>query len=1530
VANLKGGIPPVPQGFSGADKIFLQQLKEGLEVLGGVKGAGSKAVTAKNLVEMGFAKYVSLAGEGEIEPLNNDSVLKLDLIPTPTNLVATAGFENILLSWDLVQYSGHSAVQVFRNDADNIAQATMLAELSGYTKIFSDPVGENATFYYWVRAVNVIGDTGPFNTSVGVSATTLTNNASIIAELSESITDSELAQSLRTPLGKIDGLEDLLEKVETYTGYVDTYDTDDLLTRIGATETVATNAASTAATIETNLSSANTAISNLQTSVGDLTSGTTAVFVQDSEPTGTISTYSRWYDSANNMEPYVRIDANGDGTETWESLLDPRIAANESSITNLNAEVFNADGTVKVASASALSTLDSTVTGINGTVTSHASSITALDGAVFNDDDTVKLATTSALDTLTSSVTAIYDAEDDTSLVKVLQSSVTDLNAEVFAENGDSLLATASALNTLSSTVTSQGGDITTAQSDITSLNSTIYGDDDTLQLATASALSGLQSDVETIYKADSETSLVRVLQSSVDSLSTEVFSEVDGEQVSRLAQGDAFSTLTQDFESAEGDITTLQSRVDSLDTTVYGAVGDTESIVATSAALDTLSAVVDSIYNEDDDETVVSAIQSDITSLDSEVFSEVDGEKVGRLASSSALSTLTSTVEAIYDGDNASTVKSLQGEVTDLNAVVFSDDELALATASALETLDTAVKVIYDPDNLDDVDLIQAIQTSITNLNSEVFTDDGDARLASGSALTTLSSNVTAIYDGDNESLVKSLQTAVTELNSALYDDDSNLKLASASALSQMQTEVFGEGNESGASASLIQSLNTKVNDPISGLEAQNGYLQIFEAEVYGAGGYSPSAVSRVDSTYNAVFDGDGETKLASADSVTELRSELFDDAAEISRIDKLTAEVFTADGDSAFASASFVEAINLEVFGDSTTQENGRLSSFSSKVGTMEQTINTHESLLSDEDGLSAQYSVKVNSDGHVSGFGLATTTNTGLGEELVVDPDFNNSNVSTNFTSYTNGSYTVNQGGLVVRRNSSSYPQFILRIPPTMERAGFLNRAVLEIHFSSSTNMNLRYYIAGVANQVLPSEKLWEEADVHNGTTVKSFNVLLRPRDSTDFSITPDFNQAQGASHSSHFFMIKKITCRLAVGSFSEFAIAADRFALVDPADGSKISPFFVQGGKTYIDSAHIRDGSIDQAKIGSLTVDFVDVTGTLSASKIEGGTLDASVINVDNSTIKEVNGKLSLGKISANSIESGTIDAGNVTIDNLYATSIKGGVSRMTSYRDTTTKSIYTESPTNNNYGNSVAYSGSIGRFNNPDIARRIHLSFTGWGKFASSQAYVVSLFLTVRVDAEDTGEIEIRDIAKGKRDSEPYYRTYDGTAVAYLDGDVEAELAKGWILTSRYDGEGEAHKGAANYFGLGTIKEVEYFERFGYTKVEFDPTYTPSQRGSAGSGYYWHWGEVDVVVARYPNRAERATFGCRAKTIKYKVGEQRFRPAHNMWHSPWAVQGGLEIPTRHFVSWNISFGTESGASINNDTSNEVNGLIMELR
>ena len=1534
MADIKSGIPPVPQSFSGADKIFLQQLKESLDVLTGAKERKSKAITANDLVEMGFAKYVTTPMSGEIEPTNNE-VVELEPIPQPTNLSAVAGFENIMITFDLKQYSGHSAVQIFRNSTDDISTATLLAEVSGFTVIFSDPVGENVTFYYWVRAVNVVGDKGPFNSGTGTSATTQTNNAALIADLSGSITSSELATSLTTPINKIDGIESLLESIETYTGYTSTYDSsnsNDLLSRLSATESVASNASSSASTLSSSLSTANTAISNLQTAVEDLTSGTTSVYVQDDAPTGTISTYSRWYDSDDNMKPYVRIDANGDGTETWESLEDPRIGDNESNITDLNAEVFNSDGSSRLATSTALSTLDSTVTNINNTVTSHASSITALDGAVFNDDDTVKLATTSALDSLTSSVEAIYDAEDDTSLVQVLQADVTSLESEVFNEDGTGRLATSSALSSLSSTVTSQGSSISTAESSINSLNSAVFAEDDTVQLATTSALSGLQSEVDAIYKSDDDTSLVRVLQSSVTDLTAEVFTETDGEQSSRLATAEALSTLSQDVEDAEGDISSLQSYVTSLNSTVYGSDdGGSETILATGDALDTLTNTVEAIYSDDaDTETVVSSIQSDISSLTSEVFHDVDGQQTGRLATADALSSLTSSVEAIYDGDEPSVVTSIQSDISDLNAVVFDDDELALATVSALDSLDSAVKVIYDPDNTEDTDLIQALQSSVTSLTSEVFQEvDGvqSSRLATGSALSSLQNDVEAIYDGDNESLVKSLQESVTSLNSALYNDDSTLKLATAEALQSLQTEVFGEGNENGASASILSQLNTTVNHPTTGLSQAVSFMQIVEQEVYGSGGYTEGGVSRIDSLSTEVFDDNGNVKLATASAVSELTTELFGSNAEVSRLDSLDAEVFSEDGESRLASASFVENINIELFNDATDQTGTSVTRYlNTKVEDIESTITTHSEILDTENGLAANYAVKIDNNGHISGFGLATTPPSGVGEDLAKALAGNLDLFSSN-RYYAD--YEINGYGFQIKDNGHAYrPQW--RIKANSNSGTSPYTAILEITFHKNSDWTRTVSVTS-DDGAFTRKYVWSPEDATlNKKVVKRITCKFDGTETPTFFFQNPYVQGETSSAGKKL-IIEDISLRVADESFSDFIIAADRFAIVDPAGNNAVSPFYVKGGNTYIQSAFMADASIDVAQIRDLTVDFANVTGTLSATKISGGVLDTGVLNIDNSTIKEVDGKLALGSISANSIESGEIDAGSVTIKNLFASSIKGDISKLTTFRQTTSIGPYTRDTAPYEAHGSIA-SGIIGKYSSAELPRMIHISMSGTGKFNAGIEY--TLLLKIRVSlADDSGDQEttsIKEVAQGKRNKEPIYHASQGYAFAYLDGDVRAEFLRGWNLTSRFDGTGISYKGNAGYVALGEILDIEYLEQFDYTKIKFDPIENPSQRGSASSGYYWYWGTKDKNVARYPSQAENAMFGASAQTQQYTVARQTFRPSRSYVPEFWSIQGGLDIPTRHYVQWTLDLTTSTLLDYTSDRIEQIDGLIMELR
>ena len=75
---------------------------------------------------------------------------------------------------------------------------------------------------------------------------------------------------------------------------------------------------------------------------------------------------------------------------------------------------------------------------------------------------------------------------------------------------------------------------------------------------------------------------------------------------------------------------------------------------------------------------------------------------------------------------------------------------------------------------------LLGTIQTEITDLETEVFDSNGDARLATASALTGLT-NTVITQGGD----ISTLQTDVTDLETEVFDSDGNVKLATTTALS-------------------------------------------------------------------------------------------------------------------------------------------------------------------------------------------------------------------------------------------------------------------------------------------------------------------------------------------------------------------------------------------------------------------------------------------------------------------------------------------------------------------------------------------------------------------------------------------------------------------------------------------------------------------------------------------------------------------------------------------------------------------------
>lgn len=197
----------VPAGWSQQDRRFGESIKQNLDVLQGQRGDKlDRAVTFRDLLDAGIVKLAS--GITNFNGLSSSIAIvnefpDLAIPPAPTNLQASGAFRNIILTWDLKLYNGHSAVQVWRHTSDVISSATMVAQVSGFTGVYADPVGSGKTFYYWVRAINSNDVTGPYNSSSGVQGVTAPDVDFLLDKLTDSITSSELASSLSAPIANL-------------------------------------------------------------------------------------------------------------------------------------------------------------------------------------------------------------------------------------------------------------------------------------------------------------------------------------------------------------------------------------------------------------------------------------------------------------------------------------------------------------------------------------------------------------------------------------------------------------------------------------------------------------------------------------------------------------------------------------------------------------------------------------------------------------------------------------------------------------------------------------------------------------------------------------------------------------------------------------------------------------------------------------------------------------------------------------------------------------------------------------------------------------------------------------------------------------------------------------------------------------------------------------------------------------------------------------------------------------------------------
>lgn len=158
------GIPSISPVKDTAIAAILRPMKESLEILGGAISGNPlpNGTTVTSGLNPAISNNISITN-------NYNGADDTTPPPTPAGLIISAGFTNILLSWDDPNTSGgflnYAYTEVWRSVTNVLADA----ELQGFAPgaVYSDPVGTSKSYYYWIRFVSQANIAGPYNSSVG-------------------------------------------------------------------------------------------------------------------------------------------------------------------------------------------------------------------------------------------------------------------------------------------------------------------------------------------------------------------------------------------------------------------------------------------------------------------------------------------------------------------------------------------------------------------------------------------------------------------------------------------------------------------------------------------------------------------------------------------------------------------------------------------------------------------------------------------------------------------------------------------------------------------------------------------------------------------------------------------------------------------------------------------------------------------------------------------------------------------------------------------------------------------------------------------------------------------------------------------------------------------------------------------------------------------------------------------------------------------------------------------------------------------
>lgn len=557
-----------------------------------------------------------------------------------------------------------------------------------------------------------------------------------------------------------------------------------------------------------------------------------------------------------------------------------------------------------------------------------------------------------------------------------------------YSSLGDVVVANSAALNTLDTRVTNAEGVNTSQATSLTSLNSNIAATDTNVANNT-SAISGLNTRVTT---AEGN---ITSQASSITSLNSTVAGHTSGLAINTSALsslGTRVSATESDISSQSGQITSLQTSIADI-TGVSAYVASTtystgdyvqynnklyEAKQATTGNLPTNTTYWLLLGNFTSITGLVSANTAAVSSLDTRVTSAEgsitsQANSITSLTTTSASqgSTLTANTSAISGLDTRvttaeGTITTHTSNITSLNTSVTNANAGIATNVSAISGLATRVTTAEGS--------ITSQASDIAALNLEMTATE-TATTANATAVAGLDTRITSA-EGSITSIASDVSTLNTEMTAT-----ETATTANANATNALTTRVASAEASITSNASDITTLTSGLASSNTNIAANTTAVTALTTRVTSAEGSITSIASDV-STLETEMTATETATTANATAAAGLNTRLTTAEGGITTnansITSLTSGLTTANTNIT-SNASALTSLTTRV-----TSAEGSITSTASSLTQLTTTVGGHTTSIatnvSSINGIEGKFTVKIDTAGHVSGYGLISTANNG----------------------------------------------------------------------------------------------------------------------------------------------------------------------------------------------------------------------------------------------------------------------------------------------------------------------------------------------------------------------------------------------------------------------------------------------------------------------------------------------------------------------------------------------------------------------